>query len=116
MNSFVDPLDSYEWQEDVDYSFYRTYNGVPTLYTMRDFYHNKGLPNPSCVVMPLSPNAFLIRSGMLQQLPNFHGLDHENSFTRVELFLEIVGFLLEENQWEEEVKLRLFAYTLHSNA
>ena len=116
MDSFDDFSDSYEWQEDIDYSFYQTFNGVPTQFCLRDIFHDNGLSNPVCHVIPPSPNQFRICSGMLQHFPNFHGVEGENPYAHVEMFLEVVGYLLDMNQWEEEARMRLFAYSLQGNA
>ena len=67
---------------------------------------------PYALSCPPSPNRFRILSRMLQYLPNFHGVEGENPYTHVGMFLEVVEFLLDANQWEEDARLRLFAYSL----
>jgi hypothetical protein len=70
-----------------------------------------------CIMLPLT-NAthFDLKPHVIQLLPSFYGLDHENPYAHVKKFRNIYVTTKFQNFFEESVHLRLFPFTLHNRA
>jgi hypothetical protein len=71
----------------------------------------------SCIVLPLT-NAthYDLKPHVIQMLPSFYGLDHENPYSHVKKFKNICATTKFQNFSEEVVHLRLFPFSLHDRA
>jgi hypothetical protein len=71
----------------------------------------------SCIVLPLT-NAthYDLKPHVIQMLPSFYGLDHENPYSHVKKFRSITVTTKFQNFSEESVNLRLFPFSLHDRA
>jgi hypothetical protein len=57
-----------------------------------------------------------LKPHMIQMLPSFYGLDHENPYTHVRKFKNIRATTKFQNFSEESVHFRLFPFSLHDRA
>ncbi|KAM2890004.1 hypothetical protein FF1_013565 [Malus domestica] len=72
---------------------------------------------PSCIVyVDEEGNAFEIRHNMLEILPTFHGLAHEDPNMHITEFLMGCRNILVKGFTAESIKLRLFPYSLKNKA
>jgi hypothetical protein len=71
----------------------------------------------SCIVL-LSTNAthYDLKPHVIQMLPSFYSLDHENLYSHVKKFKNICANTKFQNFSEEPVHLRLFPFSLHDRA
>jgi hypothetical protein len=71
----------------------------------------------SCIILPLT-NAthYDLKSHVIQMLPFFYGLEHENPYSHVKKFKNICATTKFQNFYEEAVHLRLFPFSLHDRA
>jgi hypothetical protein len=71
----------------------------------------------SCIVLP-STNAthFDLKPYVIQLLPSFYGLDHENPYAHVKKFINICATTKFQNFSKESVHLRLYPFSLHDRA
>ena len=71
----------------------------------------------SCIVLPPT-NAihYDLKPHVIQLLPSFYGLDHENPYAYVKKFKNICATTKFQNFSEESVHLRLFPFSLHDRA
>jgi hypothetical protein len=71
----------------------------------------------SCIVLP-STNAthYYLKPHVIQMLPSFYGLDHENPYSHVKKFRSITATTKFQNFSEESVNLRPFPFSLHDRA
>ena len=68
----------------------------------------------SCIVLPPTSTTHLdLKPHVIQLLPSFYGLDHENSYTHVKKFINICATTKFQNFSKESVHLRLFPFSLH---
>jgi hypothetical protein len=71
----------------------------------------------SCIVLPLTNAAhYDLKSHVIQLLPSFYGLDHENPYAHVKKFINICATTKFQNFSEEFVHLRLFPFSFHDRA
>ena len=57
-----------------------------------------------------------LKPHVIQLLPSFDGLDHENPYFHVKKFKNICATTKFQNFFEESVQLRLFPFSLHDRA
>jgi hypothetical protein len=71
----------------------------------------------SCIVLP-STNAahFDLKPYVIQLLPLFYGLDHENPYAHAKKFINICATTKFQNFSEESVHLSLYPFSLHDRA
>jgi hypothetical protein len=71
----------------------------------------------SWIVLPLT-NAthYDLKPHVIQVLPSFYWLDHENPYSHVKKFKNICATTKFQNFSEESVHLRLFPFSLHDRA
>jgi hypothetical protein len=71
----------------------------------------------SCIVLPLTNvTHYDLKPHVIQMLPSFDGLDHENPYTHVRKFKNICATTKFQNFFEKSVHLRLFPFSLHDRA
>jgi len=75
-------------------SFHNENNQVRTF---RDHMNPTRTSAPSCIVFPLDASHFNFKSGIIQLLPSFHGLDLENSYLHLREFEEICNTYNDSN-------------------
>ena len=68
---------------------------------------------PTCIVLlPNAATQFKIRPATISMLPSFHGLNRENPYTHLSKFLNVYATFRNQNLDEENVRLRLFPFSL----
>jgi hypothetical protein len=71
----------------------------------------------SCIVLPpTNATHYDLKPHVIQLLPSFYGLDHENPYAHVKKFKNICVTTKFQNFPEESVHLRLFPFSLHYRA
>jgi hypothetical protein len=71
----------------------------------------------SCIVLPpTNATHYDIKPHVIQMLPSFYGLDHENPYSHVKKFKSITATTKFQKFSEESVNLRLFPFSLHDRA
>jgi hypothetical protein len=71
----------------------------------------------SCIVLPpTNATHYDLKPHVIQMLPSFYGLDHENPYSHVKKFRSITATTKFQNFSEESVNLRLFPFSLHDRA
>jgi hypothetical protein len=71
----------------------------------------------SCIVLPpTNATHYDLKPHVIQMLPSFYGLDHENPYSHVKKFRSITAITKFQNFSEESVNLRLFPFSLHDRA
>jgi hypothetical protein len=71
----------------------------------------------SCIVLPpTNATHYDLKPHVIQMLPSFYGLDHENPYSHVKKFKNICATTKFQNFSEEAVHLRLFPFSLHDRA
>jgi hypothetical protein len=65
------------------------HNDNNLLRTLRDDMNLTRTSAPSCIVFPPDASHFNFKSGIIQLLPNFHGLDLENPYLHLRDFEEV---------------------------
>jgi hypothetical protein len=71
----------------------------------------------SCIILPLTNATYYdLKPHIIQMLPSFYGLDHENPYSHVKKFKNICATTKFQKISEEAVHLRLFPFSLHDRA
>jgi hypothetical protein len=71
----------------------------------------------SCIVLPpTNATHYDLKPHVIQMLPSFYGLDHENPYSHVKNFRSITTTTKFQNFLEESVNLLLFPFSLHDRA
>jgi hypothetical protein len=71
----------------------------------------------SCIVLPpTNATHYDLKPHVIQMLPSFYGLDHENPYSYVKKFKNIYATTKFQNFSEEAAHLRLFPFSLHDRA
>ena len=65
------------------------------------------------VLLPTNATHYDLKPHVIQMLPSFYGLDHENPYSHVKKFKNICANTKFQNFSEEAVHLRLFSFSLH---
>jgi hypothetical protein len=85
--------------------------------SLRDFFAPVETNSASCIVLPITDAThFDLKPHVIQLLPSFHGLDHENPYSHVKKFQDIFTTSKFQNSSEESVYLRLFPFSLYDRA
>jgi hypothetical protein len=71
---------------------------------------------PSCIVFPLDASHFNFKSGIIQLLPSFYGLDVENSYLHLREFKEVCNTYNDLNYSMNTIRLKLFSFSLKDKA
>jgi hypothetical protein len=111
-------------EEQEDYQDARAGNGeqrraydVDFTTSIRELFVPVATSSHSCIMLPPT-NATLydLKPHMIQMLPSFYGLDHENPYSQVKKFKNSCATTKFQNFSEEAVHLRLFPFSLHDRA
>jgi hypothetical protein len=111
-------------KEHEDYQDARDWNGehrraydVDFTTSLRELFTPIAVCSHSCIVLPLT-NAthYDLKPHVIQMLPSFYGLDHENPYFHVKKFKNICATTKFQKFSEESVYLRLFPFSLHDIA
>jgi hypothetical protein len=71
----------------------------------------------SCIVLPpTNATHYDLKPHVIQLLPSFYGLDHENPYSHVKKFKNIYATTKFQNFSKESVHLRLFPFSLNDRA
>jgi hypothetical protein len=85
--------------------------------SLRDLFAPIATNSASCIVLPpTNATHFDLKPLVIQLLPSFHGLDHENPYNHVKKFKDICATFKFQNFSEESVHLKLFHFSLHDRA
>jgi hypothetical protein len=68
------------------------------------------------VLPPTNATHYDLKPYVIQMLPSFYSLDHENPYSHVRKFKNICATIKFQNFSEESVHLRLFPFSLHDRA
>jgi hypothetical protein len=68
------------------------------------------------VLPPTNATHYDLKPHVIQMLPSFYGLDHENPYAHVKKFKNICATTKFQNFYEKLVCLRLFPFSLHDRA
>jgi hypothetical protein len=71
---------------------------------------------PSCIVFSLDASHFNFKSGIIQLLPSFHGLDLENPYLHLREFEEVCNTYNDSNCSMNTIRLKLFPFSLKDKA
>ena len=84
--------------------------------TLQDYLHPARTATPSCIMF--SPNVRHVdfKTGMIQLLPTFHGLENENPYVHIREFEEVVATFHSQNTTDETVRLKFFPFSLKDKA
>ena len=84
--------------------------------TLRDHMNPTRTSAPSCLVFPEDASNFNFKSGIIQLLPTFHGLDSENPYTHLREFEEVCNTYNDQNCSMNTIRLKLFPFSLKDKA
>jgi hypothetical protein len=111
-------------EEQEDYQDARAGNGeqrrayeVDFTMLLRELFAPVAISSHSCIVLPpTNATHYDLKPHVIQMLPSFYGLDHENPYSNVKKFKNIYATTKFQNFSEEFVHLRLFPFFLHDRA
>ena len=84
---------------------------------LRDLFAPVTTSSHSCIMLPpTNATHFDLKPHIIQLLPSFHGLDHENPYEHVKKFKDICATFKFQYFSEESVHLKLFPFSLHDRA
>jgi hypothetical protein len=82
--------------------------------SLRELFAPTAVSSHSCIVLPpTNATHYDLKPHVIQMLPSFYGLDHENPYSHVKKFKNICATTKFQNFSEESVHLRLFPFSLH---
>jgi hypothetical protein len=85
--------------------------------SLRELFAPTAVSSHSCIVLPpTNATHYDLKPHVIQMLPSFYGLDHENPYSHVKKFKNICATTKFQNFSEESVHLRLFPFSLHDRA
>jgi len=84
--------------------------------TLRDHMNPTRTSAPSCIVFPPDASHFNFKSGIIQLLPSFHGLDLENSYLHLREFEEVCNTYNDLNCSMNIIILKPFPFSLKDKA
>jgi hypothetical protein len=89
--------------------------GVDFTTSLRELFALVATSSHSCIVLPpTNATHFDLKIHVIQLLPSFYGLDHENPYAHVKKFRNIYATTKFQNFSKESVHLRLFPFSLHN--
>jgi hypothetical protein len=81
--------------------------------SLRELFAPVATSSHSCIVLPpTNATHYDLKPHVIQMLPSFYGLDHENPYSHVKKFKNICATTKFQNFYEEAVHLRLFPFSL----
>jgi hypothetical protein len=85
--------------------------------SLRELFTPTAVSSHSCIVLPpTNATHYDLKPHVIQMLPCFYGLEHENPYSHVKKFRSITATTKFQNFSEESVNLRLFPFSLHDRA
>jgi hypothetical protein len=85
--------------------------------SLRELFAPIATSSHSCIVLPpTNATHYDLKPHVIQMLPSFYGLYHENSYSHVKKFKNSYATTKFQNFFEEAVHLRLFLFSLHDRA
>jgi hypothetical protein len=85
--------------------------------SLRELFAPTAVSSHSCIVLPpTNATHYDLKPHVIQMLPCFCGLEHENPYSHVKKFRSITATTKFQNFSEESVNLRLFPFSLHDRA
>jgi hypothetical protein len=85
--------------------------------SLRELFAPTAVSSHSCIVLPpTNATHYDLKPHVIQMLPSFYGLEHENLYSHVKKFKSITATTKFQNFSEESVNLRLFPFSLHDRA
>ena len=83
---------------------------------LNDYLHPTHTTTPSCIMFsPNMPNLDF-KSGMIQLLPTYHGLESNNSYIHIREFEEVVATFHNQADAVDSVCLKFFPFSLKDKA
>ncbi|XP_052288726.1 uncharacterized protein LOC127899394 isoform X2 [Citrus sinensis] len=84
--------------------------------TLRDYMNPTRTGAPSCILFPPEASRFNFKSGIIQLLPTFHGLESENPYLHLRDFEEVCNTYTDQNCSMNIIRLKLFPFSLKDKA
>jgi len=84
--------------------------------TLRDYMNPTRTSARSCIVFPPDASHFNFKSGIIQLLPSFHGLDLENPYLHLRESEEVCNIYNNLNCNMNTIRLKLFSFSLKDKA
>jgi hypothetical protein len=111
-------------EEQEDYQDAKAGNGeqrqaydVDFTMSFRELFAPVTISSHSCIVLPpTNATHYDLKLHVIQMLPSFYDLDHENPYSHVKKFKNICATTKFQNFSEESIHLRLFPFSLHDKA
>jgi hypothetical protein len=110
-------------QENEEYQDVRAGNGeqrraynVDFTTSLRELFASVATSSHSCIVLPPTNATHYLKPHVIQMLPSFYSLDHENPYSHVKKFKNICATTKFQKISEEAVHLKLFPFSLHDRA
>jgi hypothetical protein len=111
-------------QENEEYQDARAGNGeqrraydMDFTMSLRKLFAPVATTSHSCIVLPpTNATHYDLKPHVIQMLPAFYSLDHENPYSHVKKFKNICATTKFQKFSEEAVHLRLFPFSLHDRA
>jgi hypothetical protein len=111
-------------EEQVDYQDARAGNreqrrayDMDFTTSLRELFAPIAISSHSCIVLPpTNATHYDLKPHVIQILPSFYGLDHENPYSHVKKFKNICATTKFQNFSKESIHLRLFPFSLHDRA
>jgi hypothetical protein len=102
--------------EEDNQSLHNKNNQNNRVRTLRDHMNPTRTSVPSCIVFPRDASHFNFKSGIIQLLPTFHGLDLENPYLYLREFEEVCNTYNDLNCSMNTIRLKLFPFPLKAKA
>ena len=115
-NAHQEETQEYQEAREENVEHIRAYN-VDFTTPLQELFAPVATSSHSCIVLPTT-NAthFDLKPHIIQLLPSFYGLDHENPYAHVKKFKNICATTKFQNFSEELVHFRLFPFSIHDKA
>ena len=85
--------------------------------SLRELFAPVATSSHSCIVLPpTNATHFDLKPHVIQLLPSFHGLNHENPYGHAKIFKDMCATFKFQKFSEESVHLRLFPFSLQGRA
>ena len=96
--------------EENNQSLYNENNSNNRVRTLRDHMNPTRTSAPSCIIFPPNASHFNFKSGIIQLLPFFHGLDLEIPYLHLREFEEVCNTYNDLNCSMNTIRLKLFPF------
>jgi hypothetical protein len=85
--------------------------------SLRELFAPTTVSSHSCILLPpTNATHYDLKPHVIQMLPSFYGLKHENPYSYVKKFRSITATTKVQNFFVESVTFRLFPFSLHDRA